>query len=186
MQECEERSSHYQTRYKELCQTWDVTNKEASEAVAANRRLHILTKSLQSQIFKANASIDNLQQGLAEKLEEIQRFEKDMAELRKQLTEQKLEKRKAEFELDKNIKEQLRKYNLMEDKYQLKYAGDISQMSKRIQELEKALKMENDEHKRTKIGLDHLRLHFSSLPYAESAKAKTIVTENELTKLSYS
>ena len=75
---------------------------------------------------------------------------------------------------------------LHEEKFKSEHELALTQLRKRVIDLELALDQEKQDHARSKRGLEHLRTHFASLPYLEQDDSKRVnmVVEDQLKKWS--
>lgn len=155
------------TKAKEL----DVRTDELQEAIKANKRLEILSQYLKKELKNSGKVIKDLNEKLGEMKEANTGMEEEIARIYSELDTERLEKRKLELkwetEMDE-IKTERRQHEqrLVEDSQKMQV-----HMVEEIKNLREQLDKERELHKRSIRGLNHLRMHFGSLPAAEEKDA---------------
>lgn len=156
------RQSH--GRIKVLQKKSESMSLELNEAVKANHRLQLLCGHLKSESERAMKSADiseenynSVQQDRDEKAKEIQR-------LRLELDEERLLRLNLETRLERERNMLLGEQRLLEQRFATEHGKRMAEMAEKVEDLSKELKKEMKEHQRTSKGLEHLRMHFASLP----------------------
>lgn len=151
------------TKTKEL----DVRTDELQEAIKANKRLEILSQYLKKELKNSGKVIKDLNEKFGEMKEANTGMEEEIARIYNELDTERLEKRKFELKWEREmdeIKTERRQHEqrLIEDSQKMQ-----SHMVEEIKNLREQLDKETELHKRSIRGLNHLRMHFGSLPAAE-------------------
>lgn len=139
-------------------------NEEALEAIKANKRLEILTKFLKKETDKCNKIIRELNQRLVESENANAEMNKEVSVLSRNLDAERLERKMAELEFQKQLDEITTALRHREQCLVEELERTQTQTMQKITSLEQQLDKEKELHKRTVRGLNHLRMHYGSLP----------------------
>lgn len=157
---------------------------QLSSAVKANDRLKILSENLKKKNASLNSKVVLLQREVQHSYTLHRECLQEVHQLRVSFDQERLDRKKAELQLQAQNREALREQKLVEEKVEFLHQGDIEFLQKQIKELKKSLAEEKEHHKRTKRGLSKLQQHFASLPLAES-QASGVVTKSQLKRLDF-
>lgn len=144
-----------------------VRTDELQEAIKANKRLEILGQYLKKELKTSGKVIKDLSEELGELKEANTEMEKEIARIYNELDTERFERRKLELEWEREMEEiktehRQHEQRLIEDSQKMQV-----HMVEEIKNLKEQLEKERELHKRSIRGLNHLRMHFNSLPAAE-------------------
>jgi chromosome segregation ATPase len=174
-----------QEKYKRQCKEHEKRTTRLKEATKANERLTIVAKNLKQQVDSAIKQIDGLKAQIREMDQSRKGHLKDIHELRVATDHERLDRKKAELELQHLTQESLRERRIREENLKMMHDEDIQFLQKTIEELSEELEREKRDHERTKRGLNHLRQHFSSLSIHDEQPAEGLVRDDQLKKWTY-
>lgn len=151
------------TKTKELT----VRTDELQEAIKANKRLEILSQYLKKEVKNSGKVIKDLNEKLGEMKEANTGMEEEIARIYNELDTERFEKSKLELEWEREMDEikteqRQNEQRLIDDSQKMQV-----DMVEEIKSLREQLDKERELHKRSIRGLNHLRMHFGSLPAAE-------------------
>lgn len=166
-------------KYKKQRFSLDSTESKLKEATKANERLNILSSSLNQQLNATNKLLVTRERQLQDAVKRMRALEERAASASSQLSRERLEKQRAETDLEELSSKLNQEQMVFEERVKAEHASRMTRMDARIGQLEKDLARKREAHARDLRGLQHLRTHFASLPYSESASSNLVV-EDEL------
>ncbi|RUS78880.1 hypothetical protein EGW08_013355 [Elysia chlorotica] len=145
----------------------DILASRLAEAVKSNQRLVIHRDSLQQQVavmeVKVAALTDMWHEIDALKLQAME----ETKAARIALDSERLDHQKLQCDLAEFRRNSEHNQKLVERDIQTRYEIEVNDLQDVVKDLTLELQKEKQQHEATKRGLDHLRLHFSSLPLRE-------------------
>ena len=156
-----------------------------SEATKANARLQMVTNSLKKDLDQAYVVNDGIEEDLKELRSENTDLRRELHEVRSDMESERIRRQNVEIDLSDQRSEAQRQIHLREESLALRHNSKVAALKKQLQEVREELQKERKDHDRTKRGLDHLRNHFSALPYKDHGQHQGMVTKDELQKWTY-
>ena len=151
------------------------------EVRKANKRLQIMCANLKNSVDATREQVRRLEEDLALQVLENRKSREVIHKQQIAVDKERLQRKRIEQELSNKDKKMESEIALRVEQIELQHEQEIEKFKLRIEKLQEALVKETRDHNRTKKGLDVLRNHFSSLPYAGEEKRKHMVSEDELT-----
>ena len=177
--------ANIQQKHTRQCKLIEHRTQQLNDALKANKRFHILTENYKTQLQKEINHVTQLEQEIT-KLKKSQNHNEDtIHQLRLASEREKIWKENECIDKEKQKHEFEHNMHMQEEKMNLIHVQDINKLKRIISEMEEKLAEEVKAHKRTKKGLDHLRLHFSSLPMAGQSTGNTTVLRDQLSQFTY-
>lgn len=139
-------------------------NKEVLEAIKANKRLEILTNYLKKETDKCNKIIRELNQRLVNTENVNAEMNNEISVLSSSLDSERLERKMVELEFQKKLDEITAAFRYKEQCLMEELEKIQTQTMQKISRLQQELDKEKELHKRAVRGLNHLRMHYGSLP----------------------
>jgi len=134
------------------------------KAETANKRLQMLVNHLKSELDRTTKELEHLRSVEAERNELSSQLQKMQSELSTAECQRDRDVATAEAKWHQVLEEQ----RLTETVAKTQVDSDMVKLVDRVEELEQQLRQERADHSLTRKGLEHLRVHFSSLPtYSE-------------------
>ena len=171
-------------KYKKHRRSLELRTKQLHEASKANERLQILVDNLKGELEKAQEKIRDQDEDIEYQRKDRLATLKELHDLRIEFDKEKLSKQKLEIDLQAQNKKSQIEANLLEENLKVQHESEVLTLRERIGDLEMEFEKEFQDHARTKRALEHLRVHFSSLPLTPGG-ATNMVTQDELTKLDF-
>jgi len=138
----------------------ETTRQRLHDAQTANRRLQMLANHLKTELDRTTDQLNGLRSVEAERSDLSRRLQAVQTELSAADCRQKTNVARVEAKWMKTLDEQ----RLADAKDKSQLNGDVARLEGRVDELEQQLRREKEDHRRTMKGLEHLRVHFSTLP----------------------
>ncbi|GFR92152.1 leucine zipper putative tumor suppressor 1-like [Elysia marginata] len=164
LRESKNHSQHLKTELAAQREETDSLVLRLDEAVKANQRLVIHRDSLQHQVAVMEVKVAALTDmwheidGLKLKAMEAEKA------ARQELDSERLQRQKLECDLTTLQQNAERDRELVMRDVQTRFEIDINDLQDVVKDLTLELQREKQQHEASRRGLDHLRLHFSSLP----------------------
>ena len=174
-----------QEKHKKQCGDEEARSTRLREAAKANKRFTIVVQNMKQQLESAVRQIDGLRAQVRHMEESRKTNMAAIHELRVASDRERIDRKKAELELQRQTQEALRERRIHEENLKLMHDEDIQYLQKTLEELGVELDSEKKAHERTKRGLNHLRQHFSSLPMDDQLSPEGLVKDDQLQKWTY-
>jgi len=152
---------------------------QVKNAVSANERLQMLVKHLKNELLISSDVIRQLHLSVADKDELV--HEKKRLEC--ELSAERSNFKQLSVSIKAELMAQLENQRINEAVIQGDLKRESAKLLEKVEELTQQLEQERLDHSRTQIGLQHLRIHFATLP-SDGAKRSTS-HQHSLTKLSF-
>ena len=150
------------------------------EVRKANKRLQILSVNLKRTIDDTNKKVQALEKAILAMQQERKHHMNLIYEQVLKLDKERLERKKLEQDLSHKDSEAKAEMKLNQDKLEILHQNEVKKLQHVIGKLQESLATEIKEHQRTKKGLDVLRNHFASLPYAGEERRRNMVVDDQL------
>jgi len=155
------------------------TRQRLHRAKTANNRLQMLVNHLKTELDQATNEVDRLRSVEAERNDLSCRLQKMQTQLSTADSDRETDLAAAEAKWLKVLEE----HRLAETATTTQLNQEVVGLVERIEDLEQQLTQERTDHCRTRKGLEHLRIHFSSLP--TSGQKSNRVYKDELANWTY-
>jgi len=149
------------------------------KAETANKRLQMLVSHLKTELYQTTKAFNSLQLAEAER-----------NDLSRQLQKTQLELLAARCQRDRDVAATEAKWQIELEEQRLadvmaktQLSGELTRLVDRVEDLQQQLHQETASHSQTRQGLDHLRIHFSSL--STSGEKTNNMHNNELVNWTY-
>lgn len=156
------------------------TKARLHETRNTNKRLGILNANLKATLDRTARKVRELEEEVAALKYDGSEKSRRIHEQNVALDKERIERKKLEQDLRNKDSDVVSKLKLQEDKLDIIHQTEVKKLKGMIKKLQDALAGEIKEHDRTKKGLEVLRNHFTSLPYAGEEERKHMVCEDEL------
>ena len=136
----------------------EASQQRLHEAQTANRRLQMLVGHLKTELDRAADQLNGLRSAEVERDELKRKLERAQSELSAAECRRRTDVERLDAEWTKTLEEQ----RLADTAVQARLGADVARLEQKVGGLERELRREREEHCRTREGLEHLRVHFSS------------------------
>lgn len=157
----------------------ETTRQHLHDARTANRRLQMIVNHLRMELDRTTNQVDGLRS-----------VETERSDLNGQLRRVQLELSAADCHHKTTIahfeakwRKELEEQRLADTEVKTRLNGDVARLKGKIEQLEQQLRREVEDHRRTREGLEHLRIHFSTLP--ASGEKLNCLHKDELNNWTY-
>lgn len=158
----------------------DTSTRSLNEIKKVNKRLQIMCENLKASLNHCNKRVNILEEEIVQLKQESMAKSREVQQHKSACDKERLVRKKMQLELKNKNKDMLQEIQLHEDNLRSMHEQDIQIFQRRILHLEDELTKERADHSRNKKGLDVLRTHFASLPYAGESEKKSMITQDEL------
>ena len=138
----------------------ETTQGRLHHAETANRRLQMLVNHLKTELTRTTQELDRMRSVQAERNDLHRRLEKTQLELSTAQSRRDRDLAAAEAKWMNALQDQ----TLADTAARAQLTSDVVSLTERVEELAGQLSQERASHSRTGKALEHLRVHFSSLP----------------------
>jgi len=167
------------TERREQQRLLESTRNQLHAAETANKRLQMLVNHLKIELNQATNEVDHLRSVEAERNDLSSQLQKMQAELLAAKCRCDRDVAVAEAKWLKVLEEQ----KLADTAAKMQLNNTVARLIDKVEELEQQLNRERSDHCRTRKCLEHLRVHFSSVP-TSGGKSKS-TCKDELTNWTY-
>ena len=146
------------------CGSLESTRQRLHQAETANQRLQMLVSHLKTELNRTTNKVDQLRLLAAERNDLTDQLQKMESELSSADYIRDRDVAAIEAKWTKILEEQ----QLVETETKMQLNNEIIKLVQRAEELEQLLGQEREDHSKARKGLEHLRVHFSSLPASDN------------------